>query len=401
MKVIIYGMSAKVETVISWIKSDVEILCIVDKDKDKLGRKSKSGFEVKPISELSRNDYEFIVVSTINDKSIEEDLRKLRLLDKAIFFWRDYRSGSGETPFRNRILEGLKETEAYKWRLDSAPYEWGIKKIPYIRSSEELLKKMISDGSSLCRFGDGEFEIMLHRDRAWFQSQDTRLSDELRKIIRVNDKSINIAIAQDFLLDSYKEQYADDIRAYMYGGTRHEVMSLLSDSTEYYDAYVSRPYLIYNDRKNAQKIFKLFKKLWENRNVCVIEGIYNRLGCGNDLLSTAKNVTRISCPATNAWSKVDEIERVIIEKCSKDTLLLISLGPAAKVLAYRLALKGYQAIDIGQLDNEYDWYNMHAEERQSIRGKIAVEKFAGFDAIEKDDEIENQYNSQIVAEVKK
>lgn len=399
MRIIIYGLSSRIGIVIEWIRAGAEILCIVDKNPDKIGTRNKYGIDVKSVDTLITEKYDYIVVSAIHDKSIESDLISMGLIDKAIFFWRDYRDLNNNTPFKDRIIEGLYERNIYKARLDSMPYEMGIKKVPKIRSAEELLLKMINDGSSLCRFGDGEFEIMLKRDRDWYQNNDTRLSDELSKIIKLNNNIINIAIAQDFILDDYKERFADDIREYMYGETREEVMSLLSADCEYYDAYVSRPYLMYKQEANAITIFSLFKELWSNRSVCVIEGKYNRLGCGNDLLSTAKNVTRIACPATNAWSKVDEIERVIIEKCSKDTLLLISLGPAAKVLAYRLALKGYQAVDIGQLDNEYDWYNMHAEERQSIRGKIAVEKFAGFDAIEKDDEIENEYRTHVIAEV--
>ncbi len=37
-------------------------------------------------------------------------------------------------------------------------------------------------------------------------------------------------------------------------------MSLLDLSREYYDAYVSRPYMIYKDKdKNASEIFNLYK----------------------------------------------------------------------------------------------------------------------------------------------
>ena len=34
---------------------------------------------------------------------------------------------------------------------------------------------------------------------------------------------------------------------------------------------------------------------------------------------------------------------------------------------------GIQAIDIGQLDNEYDWYRMGANDRVPIAGKMTAE----------------------------
>lgn len=41
---------------------------------------------------------------------------------------------------------------------------------------------------------------------------------------------------------------------------------------------------------------------------------------------------------------------------STNTLVLAALGPTATVLAYDLCNKGYQAIDIGHLDVEYEWF---------------------------------------------
>ena len=49
----------------------------------------------------------------------------------------------------------------------------------------------------------------------------------------------------------------------------------------------------------------------------------------------------------------------LLEKCSeipKSDLVIIILGPTAKILAYDLALKGYQALDLGHVAKAYDWY---------------------------------------------
>ena len=54
-------------------------------------------------------------------------------------------------------------------------------------------------------------------------------------------------------------------------------------------------------------------------------------------------------------------------------LVLISLGPTATVLVADVAKMGIQAIDIGQLDNEYDWYRMGVTDRVPIIGKMTAE----------------------------
>ena len=36
--------------------------------------------------------------------------------------------------------------------------------------------------------------------------------------------------------------------------------------------------------------------------------------------------------------------------------MLIALGPTATILAYDLAEKGVQALDVGHIDIEYEWF---------------------------------------------
>ena len=75
----------------------------------------------------------------------------------------------------------------------------------------------------------------------------------------------------------------------------------------------------------------------------------------NDLLDGAKSILRIICPARSAFDKYDEILSAFND-ISPDKLVLTALGPTATVLAYDLCNKEYQAIDVGQLDLEYEWF---------------------------------------------
>ena len=126
-----------------------------------------------------------------------------------------------------------------------------------------------------------------------------------------------------------------------------------------------------------------------------MEGYTSRLGVGNDLFDGAKSIKRIICPSRNAYSKKTEIMEEIL-KHSEGCLILLMLGPTAKVLAYQLASKGIQAIDIGHIDSEYEWMQMGAEKKVLLRNKHTAE-------FNLDTEIElandDEYLSQIVADL--
>ena len=92
--------------------------------------------------------------------------------------------------------------------------------------------------------------------------------------------------------------------------------------------------------------------------------------------------------------KYDKIKDTILHVAEMDDLICISLGPSATVLAYDLAKLGYQALDIGQIDNEYDWYLRGADERVAIEGKMVAE-ITQHKIVNQVNDI--QYTSQVVA----
>ena len=63
---------------------------------------------------------------------------------------------------------------------------------------------------------------------------------------------------------------------------------------------------------------------------------------------------------------MDTIEATI-RQYAEDRLILIMLGPTAKVLAAHLANDGYQALDIGHIDSEYEWLQMGAQTKVKLR----------------------------------
>jgi hypothetical protein len=111
--------------------------------------------------------------------------------------------------------------------------------------------------------------------------------------------------------------------------------------------------------------FQKVMKLWENKNIILIEGEKSRLGVGNDLFEKAKSVKRILGPAHNAFDQFDNLLNFAKQQ-PQEALYLIAMGPTAKPLAYELALSGRQALDIGNLDVEYEWFLQGAKTKVKI-----------------------------------
>ena len=69
------------------------------------------------------------------------------------------------------------------------------------------------------------------------------------------------------------------------------------------------------------------------------------------------------------WTPIE----ATIRQYAEDRLILIMLGPTAKVLAAHLANDGYQALDIGHIDSEYERLQMGAQTKVKLKHKHTAE----------------------------
>lgn len=376
-----------------------EILGMIDSDVHKQNTEWKEGIMVYAPDRLLFDCFDYLLITPQKYEGIQKQCLEMRIPEeKILVYWRDEEHQDVLENRSQRIAFLEKENQKYLCRLENVPFEYGMEKVPVIKTSLELLKHILNTNASLSRFGDGEFEIMLERPRPWFQNVDKKLANRLQEIIKADvTGNIVIAIADDFgCLEKYTEKAADGIRAYMTRNTRADIMKFIDLEREYYDAYVTRPYMIYKNKKNAIEIFTLFKQIWKNRNVVLVEGKYARIGIENDLFADAASVKRILCPQKNAWDKYKEIVQRIKDIAQSGDLVCISLGPAATVMAYDLAKEGMQALDIGQLDNEYEWFIRNVKDRIPIPGKMVAEvnKAENYDLL-----VNAEYDTQVVAEI--
>lgn len=243
---------------------------------------------------------------------------------------------------------------------------------PKISSGELAVEEIVNHGKSMARFGDGEFAAIAGRIRHRFQTQvEEELSRKLKETLQSEDENLLVGIADNYgSLEKYTEQAKREIRCYLNPQVRKEHLELLKPEKEYYDAYVTRPYVMYADNQtNApRRRFDNLKRIWEGRDCIFVEGCYTGLGVGNDLFDNAGSIQRIIGPAENAFSRYQEILDCCLKQ-SKDKLFLLALGAAATVLAADLSQAGYQAVDIGHIDLEYEWFLRGEGQRTPIDGK--------------------------------
>lgn len=395
-KIYIWGTGKYSELVYQSVDNEICDICgFVDNDKTKQGRKWIDDIPIIPPELLLEVEMDYILISVKNYESILAQCIDMGFEKNQIsVFWKK----GNEMPFidmRKVLLEMDLRLDRCKSKLENYPYELGSGRQPNIKSSIELLERVIKENVSVCRFGDGELDIMRGKERPWFQNVSDKLSNRLKGVFNSRQPNIIIAVSNNFgSLECYTEDAANEIRDYMCKGNREEIIDYFDLEYTYYDAYVSRPYIIYKNKEQARSVFDMLKKIWNNRNILLVEGKYVRMGVSNDLFNSAKNVRRIICPALNAFEYYDKILDSVRRNIMTDELILISLGPTATILAYDLAKEGFQTFDIGQIDNEYEWFLRKADKRIEIPGK-SVAEIDGCH-LPKEIIVDDEYEKQIV-----
>ena len=412
MRVCIYGRGKGREIVDRCLRTDAHVIAYIDNySNDKI---DYSGVPIIKHGEIFAYEYDCIIISLFDWKSIYEELLESgEQEDKIVRF------------FCAKDVDNYKYwdiLDLYKWRIEllwrfyretaiitdgNIHYELYADtyksngEAPVILDAQAAVERIVNEKKSLARFGDGEFEVIAGRKRPIFQTPDKSLSKRLNMVLKSNDERLLIAIADNYgKLDKYTDEAAIEIRRYLTPEVRAEHMKLLNLDRIYYDAYISRPYILYRNKSNASKRFENIRRIWNNRKLLVVEGEHTRNGVGNDLLSNAESVIRVIVPDKDAYSKYDAILKETL-KYASDRLVLLSIGPTATVLAYDLVISRVQAIDIGQIDNEYEWYLMRTTKRCHIPGKTVSELQLN-DSLNGsiDDQEMQKYFTEIVARIK-
>ena len=269
-------------------------------------------------------------------------------------------------------------------------------KAPVIMTSEETVKYILENNCSVTRYGDGEIKLITGMD-ILFQESTEKISQQLKEALNCDDENILVclpAVFSDEQCAVLNEETCNYWKKHL-SRYRKRWYKELEPGKVYGNAFISRHYMNLKDKgTGCAEYFELVKKIWEGKDIIIVEGEKSRIGMGNDLFDGAESVRRILAPSSQCFSKYDEIIKEI-ESHEKTALYILALGPAASAMAYDLAKKGFRAIDMGNIDTEYEWFLAGATDKQPVKNKLVYEAMRGTVG-EADDP---KYLSQIIARI--
>ncbi|MBP2621176.1 SP_1767 family glycosyltransferase [Streptococcus panodentis] len=236
---------------------------------------------------------------------------------------------------------------------------------------EQTLDYLLEHGSSAVRFGDGEMDIIAGHSIA-YQDYQPELAERLREMM-AQESSERLIICLSDVFEGL-ERYLPEARNFWKWHLHHHLLDYqtICRAPWYGSTFISRPYIDLVDKSLSAGYFDKLKRLWQDRDLLIVEGAASRSGVGNDLFAAAKSIKRIICPSRNAYSRLEDIKAAVREQAG-DRLILAMLGPAAKVLVYDLVQEGYRALDIGHIDSEYEWFQMGATHKVKLAHKHTAE----------------------------
>lgn len=245
----------------------------------------------------------------------------------------------------NLILDGIK------FEIDCDLKN--IKK-PKIMSAMQTINQLIEKKASFCRFGDGEF-CLIYGEEIAFQKFDKKLSQRLIEILQSNLDSIFVGLNHSYFssVDGMRQLPKNFIRSWV-AENRKKISDLSIPGQQYYDAGCTQLYAMYEDY-DFKEYFSKIKELWRGREIVIICGktVFDSIQI--NIFDCAKSIDYKYAPSKDAFEVYDDL---LIEalKLDKEKLIIAILGPTATVLAYDLAMRGYQALDFGHIAKDYDYF---------------------------------------------
>lgn len=303
------------------------------------------------------------------------------------------------------IIQHIVTSLQYRWsrvvyHLWTKPIksrEYASWKKPMVASLTETLDYIIEHNSSICRYGDGEFNIILGNEIG-FQHLGNDMPKRMREVLDSKEENILIGIPDIFgeltMFDGFTKNFWTEYRLKKLDNLK----KLFPIQRRYYNSFITRFTDFAEDQTDM--VIPLFRKIWDNRDVYIIEGEQTRIGVGNDLLDNASDVYRILAPAKNAYDVYDRIIASVRDHAPEGSLLIIALGPTATIMAYDLAKIGYQALDLGHFDIQYECHLRGVSSKAPIPGKYVNEAAEAGQTVDDSAITDSRYQLSIVDTVK-
>ncbi len=242
----------------------------------------------------------------------------------------------------------LKKNLIYKRQhIDYTPRYKAFKFI----SAQESLEDLIKNGKSLARFSDGEFELVVGAgiyppDSDWCQKWSPNLRKDLIAALSSTDPRLLVAVAPPTtFLASRESIHSIPFEYNMWVDMRRLLWKHLSPDTTYGHSHMfiqaNCPDLDWNQMRS----------FFQKKNIVIATGNVQKLAS----LKLGQRNFFIECGTENAYERKEKIKESIRElfrqeNLSKtETLVLLSLGPTAGIIAHQMLDDGICIWDTGHI----------------------------------------------------
>ena len=238
---------------------------------------------------------------------------------------------------------------------DSYAYEYcqnGQIASPRVMSPEQTVDMILSKHVSLCRFGDGEFDIMLKHANLPFQKYEEGLCKKLWDAWNCDGNNLLVATCS-FYFDAWNVAHSAWTKHYLHK-VRNQLQAIHNPNRQYGAAELSCMYKMGADI-DLDNYYAKLRQIWEKQDIVLVHGahIFDKLQY--DIFDNAKSVEHIIVPNLHAFSEYDDILSRL-KTFDKTKLFILICGPTATIMAYDLARSGFWALDLGHVAKNYDWF---------------------------------------------
>lgn len=208
--------------------------------------------------------------------------------------------------------------------------------------------RVVLNGKSLIRFGDGEFGVYEGKS-IHYQQFSEKLKAEFELIKQTFEgEGVNcrflLAVPKKYMQCSGLELGKKRVYISSWAESRLFFKNNFDRSLNYGDAFLF-------EKRNKEIYSKIWSQSYDRR---VIIFVHNNEKYAEYFKNTYnRNVIFVKCPSFNAFESVDKILDKIEQKLHeeslghKDVQIVVSAGPAGKIIVFRMASKGYHCIDAG------------------------------------------------------
>lgn len=221
-----------------------------------------------------------------------------------------------------------------------------------ILSAQESVDLILKEKKSLIRFGDGEFGIF-HGRSISYQKCSSELIEEFKNIkvdyeIKSNCPYI-IAVPKKFFQVSGFVLMKNRKYVASWSQSRADFLNHFNQNIIYADAFLF-------EKSNTDIYEQIWKKDNKRNNIIFIHNNY--IYAKNFEKKYEKKVYFIKCPKKNSFEIIDNITAEIKEIIDRNNLnisnseIVVSCGPAGKVIVKRFSHEGFLSIDTGHCWDE-------------------------------------------------